>query len=137
MIPAKGAAPPGPHPPKPRDLQHGTTPDQAQQMHAAVTSIGTTSGAGLMLPTATGQNYTPASANLSLPPGQGAPMGTVSCLDVNLPEGQDDDFSDMTESSTTVTYMDATALSSNGSEKHVDVTTRQTLPRIEEVAHTT
>ncbi|KAL1479256.1 hypothetical protein MTO96_051996 [Rhipicephalus appendiculatus] len=48
-------------------------------------------------------------------------MGTVSCLDVNLPEGQDDDFSDMSESSATVTYMDATALSSNGSEKHVDV----------------
>ncbi|KAH7946824.1 hypothetical protein HPB52_004898 [Rhipicephalus sanguineus] len=121
MIPARGAAPPGPHPTKPPELQPGTTPHQAQQMQTAAASTGAISGAGLQLPTATGQNYTPSSANISLPPGQGPPMETISCLDVNLPVGQDDDFSDMSESSATVTYMDATALSSDGSEKHIDV----------------
>ncbi|KAH7939471.1 hypothetical protein HPB52_012777 [Rhipicephalus sanguineus] len=120
MIPARGAAPPGPHPTKPPELQPGTTPHQAQQMQAAAASTGAISGAGLQLPMATGQNYTPSSANNSLPPGQGPPMETISCLDVNLPVGQDDDFSDMSESSATVTYMDATALSSDGSEKHID-----------------
>ncbi|KAH7955562.1 hypothetical protein HPB52_001368 [Rhipicephalus sanguineus] len=120
MIPARGAAPPGPHPTKPPELQPGTTPHQAQQMQAAAASTGALSGAGLQLPTATGQNYTPSSANNSLPPGQGPPIETISCLDVNLPVGQDDDFSDMSESSATVTYMDATALSSDGSEKHID-----------------
>ncbi|KAH7939888.1 hypothetical protein HPB52_018834 [Rhipicephalus sanguineus] len=120
MIPARGAGPPGPPPTKPPELQPGTTPDQPQQMLAAVTNIGSTSGAGLQPPTATGQNYTPSFANLSLPPGQGPPMETISCLDVNLPEGQDEDFSDTSESSATITYMDATAISSD-SEKHIDV----------------
>ncbi|XP_037518841.1 uncharacterized protein LOC119395902 [Rhipicephalus sanguineus] len=81
----RGAAPPGPHPTKPPELQPGTTPHQAQQMQTAAASTGAISGAGLQLPTATGQNYTPSSANISLPPGQGPPMETISCLDVNLP----------------------------------------------------
>ncbi|KAH8022801.1 hypothetical protein HPB51_005166 [Rhipicephalus microplus] len=121
MIPARAAAHQGPHPPKPPELQPGTTPDQARQMEVAAISIGTSPGAGQQPPTATGQRYTPYSANLSLQPGQGPPMERVSCLDINLPEGPDDDFSDMSESSVTITYMDATAPSSNGSEKHVDV----------------
>ncbi|KAH7955273.1 hypothetical protein HPB52_000077 [Rhipicephalus sanguineus] len=120
MIPARGAGPPGPPPTKPPELQPGTTPDQPQQMLAAVTNVGSISGAGLQPPTATGQNYTPSFANLSLPPGQGPPMETISCLNVNLPEGQDEDFSDTSESSATITYMDATVISSD-SQKHIDV----------------
>ncbi|KAL3196582.1 hypothetical protein MRX96_015442 [Rhipicephalus microplus] len=121
MIPARAAVHQGPHPPKPPELQPCTTPDQARQMEVAAISIGTSLGAGQQPPTATGQGYTTYSANLSLQPGQGPPMERVSCLDTNLPEGPDDDFSDMSESSVTITYMNATAPSSNGSEKHVDV----------------
>ncbi|KAH7969222.1 hypothetical protein HPB52_016101 [Rhipicephalus sanguineus] len=119
--PSKGAAPPRPHPTRPSVLQPGTTPHQAQQIQAAAARTGAISGAGLQLPSATGQNYSPSSATLSLPPGQGLPMEIISCFDVNLPVGQDDDFSVMSESSATVIYMDATALSSDSSEKHIDV----------------
>ncbi|KAH7955654.1 hypothetical protein HPB52_002797 [Rhipicephalus sanguineus] len=46
--------------------------------------------------------------NFSLSPAQGAPSKNISCLDAGLPEGQDD-FSDMSDSSATITYMDASA----------------------------
>ncbi|KAL3213132.1 hypothetical protein MRX96_035631 [Rhipicephalus microplus] len=50
MIPARGAVPQGPHPPKPPDFQPDTTPDQAHQMVVAATGIGTTPGAGQQPP---------------------------------------------------------------------------------------
>ncbi|KAL1476950.1 hypothetical protein MTO96_036121 [Rhipicephalus appendiculatus] len=53
MIPARSAVPSGPHSPMPPEFQPGTMREQAQQMRAAVTIIGTTSGAGLQLPEAT------------------------------------------------------------------------------------
>ncbi|KAH7932212.1 hypothetical protein HPB51_029445 [Rhipicephalus microplus] len=121
MIPARGAVPQGPNPPKPPEFKPGTTPDRAHRMDVAAISIETTRGAGQQPPTATGQRYTPYSSNISLQPDQDPPMERVSCLAINLPEGPDDDFSDMSKYSATITYMDATTPSSNGSKKDVHV----------------
>ncbi|KAL3199590.1 hypothetical protein MRX96_001346 [Rhipicephalus microplus] len=121
MIPARSAVPQGPNPPKPPEFKPGTTPDRAHRMDVVAISIETTRGAGPQPPTATGQRYTPYSSNISLQPDQDPPMERVSCLAINLPEGPDDDFSDMSKSSATITYMDATAPFSNGSEKDVHV----------------
>ncbi|KAH8033135.1 hypothetical protein MRX96_025412 [Rhipicephalus microplus] len=121
MISARCTVPQRPHPPKPPELPPGITPDQAHQVEVAAVSIGTTPGAGQQPSTATVQRYTPYSVNLSLQPGQGPPIERVSCLDINLAEGPDDYYSGMSESSATITYVDATALFSNVSEKDVDV----------------
>ncbi|KAH8040305.1 hypothetical protein HPB51_010085 [Rhipicephalus microplus] len=120
MIPPRDAVPQGPHPLKPSEVQPGTTPDQAHRLEVMATSIGTAPGAGQQLPMVTGHTYTVYSANILLPPCQDPPMECVSCLDINLPESPDD-FSDMPESSATITYIDAITPSSNGSEKHVNV----------------
>ncbi|KAH7968766.1 hypothetical protein HPB52_011225 [Rhipicephalus sanguineus] len=112
MLPAAGAVPSGPHPVKAPEIQ----PDQLLKMHAPATSLGTCSASG-MQPGATSVHSSKSSAeNFSLPPAQGAPSKNISCLDAGLPEGQDD-FSYMSDSSATITYMDASVNSSDDSDK--------------------
>ncbi|KAH6939775.1 hypothetical protein HPB50_021579 [Hyalomma asiaticum] len=94
MLPAAGAVPSGPHP-----VQIPEIRDQYLQV-PAYTSCGTSSGTGM-------------------PPD--SPSKRISCLDVSLPDGQDD-FSDMSDSFATITYMDATGNSSHDSEKRSVIT---------------
>lgn len=68
------------------------TLDQLLQMQAVVTSLEIPSGAGLQLRTATDHNSAPPSLNFLLPPAHGLPTETISCIDVSLPEVQDDFF---------------------------------------------
>ncbi|KAH7938954.1 hypothetical protein HPB52_002951 [Rhipicephalus sanguineus] len=104
MLPAAGAVPSGPHPVEAPEIQ----PDQLLKMHAPATSLGTCSASGMQPGATSGHSSKSSAENFSLPPAQGAPSENISCLDAGLPEGQDD-FSDMSDSSATITYMDASA----------------------------
>ncbi|KAH6941990.1 hypothetical protein HPB50_026992 [Hyalomma asiaticum] len=110
MLPAAGAVPSGPHPVQVPEIRS----DQHLQMPASA-SCGTSSGTG-MPPGAVINHSSKSPAESSLLPAQVSPSKRISCLDVSLPDGQDD-FSDMSDSSATITYMDATANSSDDSEK--------------------
>ncbi|KAH7951481.1 hypothetical protein HPB52_009798 [Rhipicephalus sanguineus] len=112
MLPAAGAVPSGPHPVKAPEIQ----PDQLLKMHAPATSLGTCSASGMQPGATSGHSSKSSAENFSLPPAQGAPSKNISCLDAGLPEGQDD-FSDMSDSSATITYMDASVNSSDDSDK--------------------
>ncbi|KAH6930345.1 hypothetical protein HPB50_012995 [Hyalomma asiaticum] len=110
MLPVAGAVPSGPHPVQVPEIRS----DQHLQMPASA-SCGTSSGTG-MPPGAVINHSSKSPAESSLLPAQVSPSKRISCLDVSLPDGQDD-FSDMSDSSATITYMDATANSSDDSEK--------------------
>ncbi|KAH7963119.1 hypothetical protein HPB52_019615 [Rhipicephalus sanguineus] len=112
MLPAAGAVPSGPHPVKAPEIQ----PDQLLKMHAPATSLGTCSASGMQPGATSGHSSKSSAENFSLPLAQGAPSKNISCLDAGLPEGQDD-FSDMSDSSATITYMDASVNSSDDSDK--------------------
>ncbi|KAH7972682.1 hypothetical protein HPB52_015278 [Rhipicephalus sanguineus] len=112
MLPAAGAVPSGPHPVKAPEIQ----PDQLLKVHAPATSLGTCSASGMQPGATSGHSSKSSAENFSLPLAQGAPSKNISCLDAGLPEGQDD-FSDMSDSSATITYMDASVNSSDDSDK--------------------
>ncbi|KAH6919404.1 hypothetical protein HPB50_029608 [Hyalomma asiaticum] len=109
MLPAAGAVPSGPHPVQVPEIR----PDRHLQMPASA-SCGTSSGTE-MPPGAVINHSSKSPAESSLLPAQVSPSKRISCLDVSLPDGQDD-FSDMSDSPATTTYMDATANSTDDSE---------------------